>query len=383
MTIRIVQLLGGLCCLWLLACGERDDGIESYRVPKEDGSPKAAADPHAGMPPGTDPHAGLPAGDPHAGMPGGSGKVVEARVRGEVPSTWTPAPGSSMRLASYRVAGDGEALAEISLITLGGDGGGVLPNVNRWRSQLGLDPLDEAGLEASSRKLATPVGEAMVVDLEATEPVADPAVDGRIIAAIVVREKDSWFYKIRGNADLVAREKDGYLRWVETAREAPPSEAAPTPHPPPTATPPPPAEPPAEASGPPAGVRWQVPQGWKQTAAGRMIAARIQAGEAGVTVSRLGGDGGGELANLNRWRGQLGLDPVKQADLESVVETVNAGAGSISLVSLAGKDQSMLAGWTRRGEATWFFKMSGPPAAVEAEQERFRQFLGSVEIDAK
>lgn len=381
MTIRIVQILGGFCCLWVLACGEREDGIESYRVPKDRAAPKAAAaDPHAGMPamPGSDPHAGLPAGDPHAGMPA-QGQPMAPRLAGEVPADWVTAPGSAMRLASYRVTGDGGAVAEISAFALGGTGGGVLENVNRWRGQLGLDPVDQAGLEASRELLQTPVGEALVVDLQASEPVGDPTRDGRIVAAIVLRETDCWFYKMRGNAELAATHKAGFLRWVETARKLDPKDMPPPPSTP-AATPPPA---PAAAAGPPDGVRWQAPAEWKQLAAGRMISSKFQAGDAAVSVSRLGGDGGGELANVNRWRGQVGIEPVTLQDLEGMVETVPAGSGSISVVTLAGAEQRMIAGWTRRGDATWYFKLSGPAAAVEAEQDRFRNFLGSVEIDVK
>jgi hypothetical protein len=34
-------------------------------------------------------------------------------------------------------------------------------------------------------------------------------------------------------------------------------------------------------------------------------------GKAEVTVSAFPGDTGGLLANLNRWRGQIGLEPVQ------------------------------------------------------------------------
>src|SRR5207302_1076337 len=63
---------------------------------------------------------------------------------------------------------------------------------------------------------------------------------------------------------------------------------------------------------------WQVPAGWKEVSSGPMLAAKfIVAGpdeaQAVVNVSVAGGEGGGLLANVNRWRNQLGLAPVAES----------------------------------------------------------------------
>ena len=62
------------------------------------------------------------------------------------PLSWTLPPGwqelqaSGMRLANLRPAGHPDA--ECTLVILGGDGGGLEANVNRWRrEQMGLEPL--------------------------------------------------------------------------------------------------------------------------------------------------------------------------------------------------------------------------------------------------
>jgi hypothetical protein len=59
-------------------------------------------------------------------------------------------------------------------------------------------------------------------------------------------------------------------------------------------------------------VNWTLPEGWRvgPEKAGRyatLITAPV-AGEADLTVSRLGGD---LLGNVNRWRDQVGLDAAK------------------------------------------------------------------------
>jgi hypothetical protein len=389
-----------LLLLPLVGCDSNSE-IEVTRVPKEIEVVKApATDPHAGVPmpsPGAgDPHAGIPmptpgAKDPHAGVPltGAPGTARKPSVDGEVPASWEPGRGSSMRLASYLVKGEGDAVADISLIILGGQAGGVLDNVNRWRTQIGLAPLDAQGLTENSVKLTTPVGEAVVVDLAATGPVANPAQDGRIVAAIVPLARAMWFYKMRGNRELIEREKEGFLRWVETARKKERAQSAPDPHAPAPAM----KNPHAPAPGTPPAARpreitWQVPQGWKEGPAKSMrIATFAISGENGTsgeaTVVKLSGTGGGELANVNRWRGQIGLAPITAEELAAAVTSVDSPGGAITLIDCAGTEKRTLAGWLTRNGGTWFFKLNGPTGLVEAEKTRFTSFLSSVDFPAK
>ena len=55
-----------------------------------------------------------------------------------------------MRVANFNPAGDERA--ECYLTMLSGDAGGLGPNVNRWRAQLGLAPLAPRELEALPHK---------------------------------------------------------------------------------------------------------------------------------------------------------------------------------------------------------------------------------------
>jgi hypothetical protein len=385
LTVLSTLVLGG--------CNQ-DDEIQTYRVAKpEEPPPVAAEDPHAGVtmpdPGQSDPHAGVTMpqpgeADPHAGLPIGKTATGQPAVEGEVPAGWKRGRGSSLRLASYVAEGDGGTLADISLIVLKGQAGGVLGNINRWRGQIGLDIVDEQGLAESSTKLMTPVGEAVVVDIEAVIAVADRAKDGRIVAAVVPTDGEMWFYKMRGNVELVGREKEGFLRWVSTARKTEVKEPADAPPDAETKVLPKPAAAPTDAETkpqpkPPGAPDWRVPEGWKEMPAKSMRVATFEVGPGGeVVVSKLAGDGGGDLANVNRWRGQVGLESIDEDRLASEVNRIDSGAGTMSCVDCAGEKERMLVAWLRRGGSTWFFKLSGPPALVEGERERFEGFLGSV-----
>ena len=54
------------------------------------------------------------------------------------PGSWIASSGSSMRLASFDVPFS-EGMGDLSVIQLGGTGGSIEANVNRWRRQLNLD----------------------------------------------------------------------------------------------------------------------------------------------------------------------------------------------------------------------------------------------------
>ncbi|MBN2419795.1 MAG: hypothetical protein JXL81_10450 [Deltaproteobacteria bacterium] len=74
------------------------------------------------------------------------------------------------------------------------------------------------------------------------------------------------------------------------------------------------------------GLVWTLPQGWNESRATGMILSRITAPEmpgASITLSRLGGTGGGIDPNIQRWAGQLGLPPLTDAELAAVKSPLN------------------------------------------------------------
>lgn len=63
------------------------------------------------------------------------------------PDGWEAQPPRPMRSVSFEV----DASTECYAMALRGDGGGVAPNLNRWRQQMGEDSLDDDELEALPR----------------------------------------------------------------------------------------------------------------------------------------------------------------------------------------------------------------------------------------
>ena len=82
-----------------------------------------------------------------------------------MPAGWQEVPAAQFLLAEYSIAGANGAKAEVNVAQLSGDGGGLLANVNRWRGQIGLDPVDENGLAKVTTTMDVTGGKATLVDM--------------------------------------------------------------------------------------------------------------------------------------------------------------------------------------------------------------------------
>ncbi len=132
---------------------------------------------------------------------------------------------------------------------------------------------------------------------------------------------------------------------------------------------------------------WTVPPGWREV--GDAPAMRLTtfvfdgpAGEVEVAVSRFPGDVGGLLANVNRWRGQVGLPPAVESDLDEMVERFSHPGFEGYAVHLAGPEQHMLAaGVFEVAEGrTWFVRVitdAATAAAVKDEVFAFARSFGA------
>lgn len=130
------------------------------------------------------------------------------------------------------------------------------------------------------------------------------------------------------------------------------------------------------------GLVWVLPDGWKEDPTPRpmreatLIAAEGEDG-AQVIVTRLGGSYGDFSANVNRWRGQVGLEPL--ADASTVKpELMETPAGQVKLLKMEGADKGQLVAMLEQGESTWFFRLTGGKAAVAANEAKLRGMIGGL-----
>lgn len=306
--------------------------------------------------------------------------ALSAQMTGTPPANWEQQPLTMMRQASYVVKGEHGTSADISLVTLTGAAGGVLDNVNRWLSQLGQPAITAEQLKGLAIPIPSPLGAISIVDLAGLPQGSDASKDGRIIAGIVSGDNGTYFFKMRGNADLVKSEKETFIQWIGTV---PLPVSLPASMPESTAPTMTLVAPSTEQSKPQ--IAWNVPSGWKSVSPSPMRYASFtvagKSGESGdVSISFFPGDGGGDLANVNRWRAQIGLEAINDEGLKSWITPVPCSGSQMLGVDMNGPKARILAGWTRVDGKSWFFKLVGPTKLVEGEKAKFLAFLHTVKF---
>lgn len=139
------------------------------------------------------------------------------------------------------------------------------------------------------------------------------------------------------------------------------------------------------ADGP--GLAWTAPAGWTAKPASAMRKATftiIGDGDAtaDLSITAFPGSVGGDLANINRWRGQVQLPPIASGDLAATTGRIETHGLRVTTVDFtgtaAGVPTRVLGAIVPAGDATWFFKLTGPVPLVAREQAAFAAFLKTI-----
>jgi len=86
-------------------------------------------------------------------------------------------------------------------------------------------------------------------------------------------------------------------------------------------------------------VKWTAPQGWREMPGGQLRYASFRIGGKDgleLTVVPLGKEAASTLDNVNRWRGQLGLKPIGEAELPLFCAPLKIGDIDATLVDMSG-----------------------------------------------
>lgn len=369
--ISIPILLPGLALLMLLvACDGNENAIRTYEVAK------------------STQHHGSTLLTPSSTTESNQGNMVSplSLVQWTMPQAWHQEPSNrQMILAVFHV--DQTHTLEVQVSAISGDAGGVLANVNRWRNQLDLPPITDPELGDHVEIINTQGSFGGVVD------VTNPQTNKRTIATVIQGGAGmSWFVKASGDAEPVGKQKQAIITFTESfrfnAQAAKDHNHDPADHEghdhPQSADSQPTQAPGSSSMGmqgqlqpgstPAGSVQMITPQSWTQTKPSSPV---IQAsynikssqGDAVVTVTSLNNDGGGLLPNINRWRNQIGLEPVAALS-DQPVALLNMAGVTAMLIDLealpdgnhAGK--RMLMAVVSLPTETWYFKMTGSTTAI-------------------
>ena len=190
--------------LLALALGCTSERVAHYRVPKEGSSvesgPRPAAPP---QPMGERTGAPAPGQTQASELP--PPPAPKGALKWTLPKDWSELPGGGMRFATFKAPYPGKL--EATVVVLPGPAGGELANVNRWRGQIGLPPLDEAGLAKSRATLKTKAGSVNVYDF-----TSEGQTKSRMVAGyITTPDQNTWFLKLTGDAAPVAKARPDFM----------------------------------------------------------------------------------------------------------------------------------------------------------------------------
>ena len=345
-----------LLCLggFLSGCGRND--IRVYTVPKE--QPSLAEAETGGQP----------------------------EVHWKLPPGWEEREGDQMRLARFAVKGTNGEAADVSIIPLGEVATDKkIDLINIFRNQIQLPPATAS--ELTNSPVAVGSGKGELYEMVSEKPVLD-GKNARVLLAVLELENGVWLFKMSGHDDFVVRQRpdfESFLKSISIEKSAAPpvpriasTNARRTPRPG------------AEETTNPAKPLWKVPSEWQEQSPGQINLAKwvvgsdSGGGSAEVTVSAFPGDVGGLLANVNRWRGQVGLGNISQSDLSSHVTPVDVPGGKAMLVDVTGSKNGqkarLIGAIVPREGRTWFFKLMGDEQVAEKQKSVFVKFVQTVQF---
>ena len=132
---------------------------------------------------------------------------------------------------------------------------------------------------------------------------------------------------------------------------------------------------------------WVVPAGWEpgQSSSMRLASYNVPLsnGEVGdFSLVQLGGGAGGTMANINRWRGQIGLPDAKPEELAEVAHLHETVQGEqylhITLINQDNPANAIAASIFEQPGFVLFAKLTASSSGVQEAQESFEAFCNSI-----
>lgn len=270
------------------------------------------------------------------------GQEADAPPSWKLPAGWKQLPGSQMRFATLEIDnGDQPLECSVSMLPMTSSdlSSYVMANINRWRDQLRLPKLAMDQLDRATTKIS-------LEDSSLTATLVDFA--GTLSSGRT------------GAAPFAGGPMGGGAPRTESGL--------------PDAT---------------EKLTYDIPQGW--------VPGELEVSRSGVTVRRAAvfevRDGrqraeitvtklpaSAILTNVNRWRGQIGLEGISAEKYEQDKKQIEFAGGPADYVQFLGTQDAILGVIAHRGAVAWFVKLQGPPELAGRERENFEQFVRSIRL---
>jgi hypothetical protein len=138
------------------------------------------------------------------------------RPKWNVPAGWREIDGGQFLIGKFIIVGADNSQASVNVSMSAGDGGGLAGNVNRWRRQLGLNEVAAPEIQKSVKAIDAGAAKATLVELEGIDAQTGKAA--RLVAMVVPGKSETWFYKLMGAMPVVDREKDNFIKFVQSTK---------------------------------------------------------------------------------------------------------------------------------------------------------------------
>ena len=126
---------------------------------------------------------------------------------------------------------------------------------------------------------------------------------------------------------------------------------------------------------------WIVPDGWRESPDRPPMRHATylfddESGAIEVAITRFPGDVGGMLANVNRWRGQVGLAPISAGELPALLEPFSNPGYEGHLIHLQGERGDMLVAsvYESAADRTWFVRVIADPQVTRRVKDEVFAF---------
>jgi hypothetical protein len=128
---------------------------------------------------------------------------------------------------------------------------------------------------------------------------------------------------------------------------------------------------------------WDIPMGWKQKIGGQMriVSFSVEGKDLDVSIVQLGGKAGGLVANINRWRDQIGLKAASEEEIKKSIKKDKSAVGEFSYTVLSNKKESILASIYDLPGVTLFVKAKASNSVVLEEKVNFLSLCRSLRVN--
>ena len=128
----------------------------------------------------------------------------------EKPESWIETSGHAMRLVSFNVPFS-NGIGDLSMTTFEGSSGGVEANVNRWRQQIGLEPLNVSEIKQSSVSRDGKLGK-----FELFKLVNEKNPDSAILSAMFHLETSTLFVKLAIDSNGIEETENDFITFCKS-----------------------------------------------------------------------------------------------------------------------------------------------------------------------